>query len=102
MCVKILDMDEKNLTRGLGLIKSNYDRSVQRGSRTQASVDAAIKLITGTTEYTDFKDCDMVVEAAFEEIASRRTFSSSLTKRVSLVRSCVPTHQHSISIRLLL
>merc|ERR1711957_1078932 len=35
MKVILLDMNEAALQRGLGLIDSNYTRSVKRGSRTQ-------------------------------------------------------------------
>merc|ERR1719230_2106357 len=68
MKVKILDMSEDALKRGLGLIDSNYKRSVQRGSRSEASASQARGNITGVLDYSALGDCDMIVEAVFEDM----------------------------------
>ena len=47
MKVVLLDMDPAGLERGMGLIQSNYARSVKRGSRSQKSVDTALANIEG-------------------------------------------------------
>jgi len=68
MRVVLLDIDQKSLDRGLGVIKKNFTRSVQRKSKTQAQVDGYVSSIKGTLDYADFKDCDIVVEAVFENM----------------------------------
>lgn len=70
--VTLMDADEKGLQRGLALIDSNYKRSVERGSRSQASVDMARSLLKGTLRYEDLADCDLVVEAVFEEMSIKK------------------------------
>src|SRR3546814_13679091 len=43
--VKILDMSQEALSRGLGVIEKNYATSVARGSMSQAAMDRAMKQI---------------------------------------------------------
>jgi len=68
MRVTLLDVDAKNLERGMEVIKKNYTRSVERKSKTQAQVDGIMSNITPSTEYASFKDCDIMVEAVFENM----------------------------------
>lgn len=68
MKVTLLDVDQKALERGMGVIKKNYTRSVQRKSKTQAQVDGLLASITPTTDYSAFKTADIVVEAVFENM----------------------------------
>eukprot|EP00421_Protoceratium_reticulatum_P020327 CAMPEP_0168388074 /NCGR_PEP_ID=MMETSP0228-20121227/16268_1 /TAXON_ID=133427 /ORGANISM="Protoceratium reticulatum, Strain CCCM 535 (=CCMP 1889)" /LENGTH=421 /DNA_ID=CAMNT_0008401319 /DNA_START=65 /DNA_END=1326 /DNA_ORIENTATION=- len=68
----LLDVDEKALVRGMEAIKKNYQRSVERKSKTQAQVDSLLALITPTTNYQDFKNCDIVVEAVFENMKVKK------------------------------
>merc|ERR1740123_2918894 len=68
MRVRLLDVEQKFLDRGMGVIQKNYQRSVQRKTKTQAQVDGYLSQIKGTLEYADFKDCDIVIEAVFENM----------------------------------
>lgn len=52
----------------MAVIKKNYARSVQRQSKTQAQVDGFLSMITPTLEYSSFSQCDIVVEAVFENM----------------------------------
>jgi 3-hydroxyacyl-CoA dehydrogenase len=70
--VVLMDVNEKGLERGLALIESNYARSVKRGSRTQQSVDACRARIVGTLMYEDLAQCDMIVEAVFEDMDTKK------------------------------
>ncbi|MGI9327228.1 MAG: 3-hydroxyacyl-CoA dehydrogenase NAD-binding domain-containing protein [Pseudomonadales bacterium] len=66
--VTIVEMNAEALERGLGVIKRNYDIQVKRGRMSEAEVDARMQLFTGTTEYADLKDADVVIEAIYENI----------------------------------
>jgi len=66
--VKILEMEQANLDRGLAVIRKNYETSVARGSTTQATIDKALSLISGTMSYDDLGDADIVIEAVFENM----------------------------------
>src|SRR3546814_17992010 len=70
--VKILDMSQEALSRGLGVIEKNYATSVARGSMSQAAMDRAMKLITGTQQFEDIGQADIVVEAVFEEMGVKK------------------------------
>jgi len=72
MRVVLLDVEQKFLDRGLGAIKKNYQRSLTRKSKTQAQVDGYLSSIKGTLDYADFKDCDIVVEAVFENMKVKK------------------------------
>merc|ERR1719210_1415290 len=64
----ILDVSQDALDKGMGVIKKNYARSVERKSKTQAQVDGILANITATLDYDTFKACDIVIEAVFENM----------------------------------
>jgi len=70
--VWLLDTNADALTRGRALIEKNYATSVARGSLTQERMDRALGLITGTLEYAAIADSDIVIEAAFEDMAIKQ------------------------------
>ncbi len=60
------DIKDEFVQRGLNNISKSLDRFVKKGKMTQEEKDAALGRIKGTTELTDMKDADFVVEAATE------------------------------------
>ncbi len=76
--VKILEVSQEALSRGLGVIEKNYATSVQRGSMKQEAMDRALKLISGTQRYEDIGDADIVVEAVFEEMGVKKEVFAKL------------------------
>jgi 3-hydroxyacyl-CoA dehydrogenase len=70
--VWLLDANPEGLARGRALIEKNYATSVARGSLTQAKVDRALGLITGTLDYATVADADIVIEAAFEDMGIKQ------------------------------
>ncbi|HYM30110.1 MAG TPA: 3-hydroxyacyl-CoA dehydrogenase NAD-binding domain-containing protein [Candidatus Cybelea sp.] len=70
--VKILEVSQEALSKGLGVIEKNYATSVQRGSMPQAAMDKALGLISGTQRYEDIGDADIVIEAVFEEMPIKK------------------------------
>ena len=78
--VKLLDVSQEALSRGLGVIEKNYATSVQRGSMKQEAMDRAMKLITGTQRFEDIGDADIVVEAVFEEMGVKKEVFAKLDK----------------------
>ena len=67
--VKLIDISEKSLEKGMATIAANLDRMVTKGTITE---DDKIKTIGNIITYTDIKDgvvgCDLVVEAATENV----------------------------------
>jgi 3-hydroxyacyl-CoA dehydrogenase len=78
--VKLLDVSQEALSRGLGVIEKNYATSVARGSMNQEAMDRAMKLITGTQRFEDIGDADIVVEAVFEEMGVKKDVFGKLDK----------------------
>ncbi|MDB6107750.1 MAG: 3-hydroxyacyl-CoA dehydrogenase [Gammaproteobacteria bacterium] len=70
--VKILDVSQDALDRGLDRVRSNYATSVARGSTRQTTVDAALARIEGVLDYAALGDADLVIEAVFEDMALKQ------------------------------
>ena len=72
------EINEALLERGLDNLKASMERGVKRGKLTQAEMDAALARVTGTTSLADFKDCDLVIEAATENMPLKKTLFTEL------------------------
>jgi 3-hydroxyacyl-CoA dehydrogenase len=70
--VTILEMADEALKRGLGLIENNYSASVARGSLSGPARDERVARLAGTTDYAALADCDLIVEAVFEDMAVKK------------------------------
>jgi 3-hydroxyacyl-CoA dehydrogenase len=70
--VKILEATPEAMARGLQRIRDNYGVSVKRGSVAQAEVDRRIPRIVPVDRYEDIADCDVVVEAVYEEMPVKK------------------------------
>ena len=76
--VLVLDQDEKNLERGMGVIDKNYQMMVERGRMTQEQKDIVMGLISPTLSYEDLADVDIVVEAVYENLELKQEIFRSL------------------------
>ncbi len=76
--VVIVERDQESLDRGLGVIRSNYERSAKRGSITADDVETRVGLIQGSTNKADFADADLIVEAVFEDLDLKKTIFAEL------------------------
>ncbi len=66
--VRILEVKQEALDKGLATIRKNYENTMKKGKLTQEKFDQRVAAITGTTSYDDIKDADIVIEAVFEEM----------------------------------
>ena len=66
--VTILEMKQEALDRGIGIIKKNYEAQVKKGKLKQDKYDQRMSLLSTTLSYDDLKDCDLIIEAVFEEM----------------------------------
>jgi 3-hydroxyacyl-CoA dehydrogenase len=71
--VTILEVDEEALQRGFDLIRKNYQVTVSKGKMNEAEMEARLKLMSGTTRYSDLADADIVIEAVFEDLGLKKT-----------------------------
>lgn len=70
--VTIVDIDEASLLRGRANIEKNYAISVVRGSLTQALASERLALISGSVTFAALANCDLVVEAAYEDMEVKK------------------------------
>ena len=73
--VTIVERDQASLDKGLGVVRKNYERS---RSTTAEQVEERMALITGSTSKQDFADCDMVIEAVFEDMELKKSIFKEL------------------------
>ncbi|MFN3853870.1 MAG: 3-hydroxyacyl-CoA dehydrogenase NAD-binding domain-containing protein [Phreatobacter sp.] len=70
--VTIVEMKQEALDRGLGVIRKNYENTARRGRISEADVETRMGLITGTLDLSALADCDLVIEAVFENMAIKK------------------------------
>lgn len=68
IAVTLLENNPEALERGQSLIRKNYETSVKRGRFSNDQVNQFLALMTGSTDYTDIADADVVIEAVFEDL----------------------------------
>ncbi|HEY8022977.1 MAG TPA: 3-hydroxyacyl-CoA dehydrogenase NAD-binding domain-containing protein [Burkholderiaceae bacterium] len=76
--VKILEMKQEALDKGLATIRKNYENTLKKGKLTQEKFDQRVGLITGTLSYEDIGQADIVVEAVFEDMGVKETVFKKL------------------------
>ncbi|WP_372826739.1 3-hydroxyacyl-CoA dehydrogenase NAD-binding domain-containing protein [Polaromonas sp.] len=78
--VKMLEMKQEALDKGLGIIRKNYESQVKRGKLKQDKYDQRMSLLTTTLSYDDLNDADMVIEAVFEEMGVKEKVFKELDR----------------------
>jgi 3-hydroxybutyryl-CoA dehydrogenase len=69
--VVVREVDDATLQKGLGKIEKQLARAVDKGKMEQSEADAVRGRIHGTTDYNDFADCDLVIEAITEDLGKK-------------------------------
>ena len=80
--VHIIDQDEKNLKRGVSVIEKNYDFMVNKGRLSPEQKDAVFGLVSSSLDYKDVSDCDIVIEAVYENLELKHEIFKSLDTHV--------------------
>jgi len=76
--VTIVDATQANLDRGLATIRKNYQRSVSRGSMSEAQLEERMGLIKPSLDYTVLGQADLIIEAVFENLALKKEIFAKL------------------------
>ena len=66
--VTLVDQDQAGLDRGMGIIRKNYDISVQRGRLSSDQVSSFLSNLKATTHWQMLKGADLIIEAVFENL----------------------------------
>jgi 3-hydroxyacyl-CoA dehydrogenase/enoyl-CoA hydratase/3-hydroxybutyryl-CoA epimerase len=75
--VVLIDRDQESADKGKAGIQKSLTDQVNRGRMQPAARDAALARITATPDYGALKDCDLIVEAVFED---RKVKAEATTK----------------------
>ncbi|MES2189109.1 MAG: 3-hydroxyacyl-CoA dehydrogenase NAD-binding domain-containing protein [Pseudomonadota bacterium] len=78
--VKMLEMKQEALDRGIATIRKNYEAQVKKGKLKQEKYDERMALLSTTLSYDDLKDADMVIEAVFEEMGVKEKVFKELDR----------------------
>ena len=76
--VKILEVKEEALEKGIALIRKNYENTAKKGRISQEQVEQRMALIQPTLSYDDLSDVDLVIEAVFENMDVKKAVFSEL------------------------
>ncbi len=95
--VRLRDIAEAPLGRGMGAIKKSLERLVGRGKLTPQDRDAALERIAPTTKMEDLADCDVVVEAVLERFDLKKTVMGELDN-ICRADAILATNTSSISV----
>ena len=76
--VKMLEMKQEALDKGVGIMRKNYDAQVKKGKLKQDKLDQRMGLLSTTLDYADLKDADLVIEAVFEEMGVKKAVFEKL------------------------
>jgi 3-hydroxybutyryl-CoA dehydrogenase len=70
--VIMTDVGQPQVDRGLKTIDTSLDRLVKKDKMTAADKAAAVSRVSGATDVAAIKDCDLVIEAATENLELKR------------------------------
>jgi len=78
--VKIVETTQEALDRGLAVVRRNYQNSADKGRFPQDEVEARMGRFDGRLALADLADCDLVIEAVFENMDLKRTIFTELDR----------------------
>ena len=76
--VVMLEINDEALERGMNIIRKNYTITVQKGKLPADKMEQLISTISGTTDYADLSDVDLVIEAVFENLDLKKEIFAKL------------------------
>ena len=69
--VVVREADQETLDRGLAKVDKQLGKAVDKGKLEEGDAKATRERITGTLEYGDLADCDLVIEAITEDLDAK-------------------------------
>ena len=79
--VVLIDQSQDAADRGKDYTASYMDKGIKRGKTTDTQKQAALENITATTDLSALQDCDLIVEAVFEDPATK----ADITQKVEAI-----------------
>jgi len=95
--VAMVDIDDAAVARGQKAIAASLERLVKKDKLTAAAKDEALGRVAGGTRYDAFRDCDLVIEAATENVELKLSILREADK-VARPDALIASNTSSISI----
>ena len=76
--VVVSEVNDEFLQKGMDRLNKSLSRAVSKGKATQEEMDAALARVKGTTDTADFAPCDLVIEAAIENMELKKKIFTEL------------------------
>ena len=76
--VTLVETSQEALERGLGVIRRNYDNTARKGRLSEADVVQRMGLINGSLQLQELAQCDLVIEAVFENMEVKKDIFTRL------------------------
>ncbi|GAA4022880.1 3-hydroxyacyl-CoA dehydrogenase NAD-binding domain-containing protein [Sphingomonas swuensis] len=80
--VTIVETAQEALDRGTGVMLKNYQASAKKGRFTEEQVGHMMGLLNPTLDFDALADCDLVIEAVFEQMEIKKEIFARLDKVV--------------------
>jgi 3-hydroxybutyryl-CoA dehydrogenase len=80
--VQLIDAEDEFIDRGLKRIAADLDKAVNRGKVQNDERDTILGRITGSTDYTQLEDCELVIEAVPETLAIKEPVLAAIAESV--------------------
>lgn len=74
----VVEASAPALERGLAAMRRQYEASAAKGRITPAQLDARLSLLHGSLDYAALADCDLVIEAVYEDMGLKRQVCARL------------------------
>ncbi len=78
--VTIVEMAQEALDRGTGVIRKNYEASAAKGRLKPEQVEAAMGALTPTLDFDALAECDLIIEAVYENMDVKKEIFGKLDK----------------------
>ncbi len=78
--VTIVEMAQEALDRGTGVMRKNYEATAAKGRMTGEQVEKAMDLLNATLDFDALADCDLIIEAVFEQMEVKKEIFGRLDK----------------------
>ena len=95
--VRMVDIADAAVQRGIATVSKSLDRLVAKDKISAAEKDAIVGRIAGGTDYAALKDCDLVIEAATENLGLKLKILKQLDELLGET-VVIATNTSSISI----
>ncbi|HEX8240944.1 MAG TPA: 3-hydroxyacyl-CoA dehydrogenase NAD-binding domain-containing protein [Allosphingosinicella sp.] len=78
--VTIVETSQEALDRGTGVMRRNYEASAAKGRITAEQAEGAMGLLKPTLSLDDLADCDLIIEAVFENMDVKKEVFAKLDR----------------------